>query len=358
MLNSESINIYILFLHTYSMKNRSLVLIVAIVLFIGSVYVLSTPSITGFLTNTGQFTLGNEAISLQEAYINDLNLDGEPTITGVENTTKGIIIKIEIQDDNGNCDEFTSNNGTAYFCYGDSAVCHAGNAKHSVTDFAYDAGDGQWGASNEFCNLTGSATDFYFYEVNGTWTINMTVTDGTSTDEWDDAMWDWNEIRSITYPASGSTIDMGALNSSSWNNATGYNLMQNSGNIILELDWNASDFAGTTWSDPVAIDGTNYKMDDDSDYDSDTGNLGISAIDNTPSNVIAFEGPTGLLNCSTSVCTGTNATLDIYWYLELPYGLHDDTYTNSIYVTVDDWTAYRVPGSGGGGGGGGGQQEQ
>jgi len=485
---------------TYSMKDRSLVIIVAVVLFIASVYVLSTPSITGFLTNTGQFTLGNEDITATNIFLNGLEATTtatDLTITGVENSTKGVIVKVQITDDNGNCDEFTTNNGTAYFCDYDVVVCDDSIDKHKVTDLENDAADGQWGGSNQYCNLTGSSEDWQFYEVNGTWTVAVVVTDGTDTDTLT-RNWTYNEIRALTYPASGTTVDLGALTLNQWNNGTGQELMQNAGNIIIDLSWNASDFSGTSWSDPVAIDGTNFAIDDDafspgehtsyqiddsssllqdwsyhglgavgiplqnaegdwigrtaasnlasedesyqvtqvgsyasenhgvaqmfafgtgeisttgiltykgksatptasiyiwnktsgawdslqvitgtntqyiidltsaqmgdsmvssksyfmvgitnqnggivlsSDYiklDIESTNEPEVMINDNPATTVNFDPASGLLNCSSVACSNTNATMDIYWHLELPYGLHDDTYTNSIFVTTSD----------------------
>ena len=354
MKNVKRVNIIYLFIINIFMKNELKLLYLSVALIV-LLFILSPGTITGYLSRSGQFTVGNEPIEILALYLNDNECtDGVPTdctITGVENSTKAVTVKVTVRDDNGNCDEFTSNNGTAYFCDGDVSICNVANAKHIVVDLEYDASDGLWGTGDIYCNLTGTPTNFQFYEVNGTYTVNVTVTDGASSEEASGPLMYYNEIRAITYPRVGTTIDMGSLNMSSWNNATGYDFIQNSGNIILNLDWNASDFTGQSHGDIFLINDTgapgsnpNFLLDDDNDKDVDNGNLNISSISENNTLVTYFEPINGLANCSDVSCSGNNATLDIYWYLYVPSGLHGDTYTNTIEVRTSDWTSQREAG--------------
>ncbi len=500
------------------MKNRAIVLIVAVLLLVAAIYVLTPGAMTGFLARTGQFSIGNTGPSVYAIYLNNYGCsDSTPTdctITGVENTTKAVTVKVTVEDSNGNCDEFTSNNGTAIFCDTlGQGYCDETNAKHIVTDLEYDAGDGQWGANNQYCNLTGSAENWQFYEVSGDWNITVKLTDGSINDT-GFATWYYNEIRGIVYPASGSTVSLGALTINLWNNGTGQALMQNSGNIILDLNWNATDFTGQAFSDVLAIDGTNFAIDDDTSspgdidnttkindvtskfydysyssmssspppgptdvawtnsskstqldakdgvfanttivpddgeygyafqlfgfprsflaattlnykgfvtfsgggsrnlniwnqvdgvYDSLTTLNGTNAeyeisltkeqisngivggkvyfmvsandgqdqtvtissdyieigevpnqdqvfINDNPLTTVAYEPATGLFNCSSVACSNTNATMNYYWHLFVPTGLHQDTYTDIIQVSTSDHTDMRLPGNPGGGG--------
>ncbi len=325
------------------MKNQRIVLIVAVLLFVAAIYVLTPGAMTGFLARTGQFTLGNDPVQIQAIYLNGAETTMTATdtvISGVSNSTKAVTVKVQVYDTNGNCNEFTANNGTAWLCDGDR-TCDDTNRKHIIADLEYDAGDGQWGAGNEYCNLTGTAENWQFYEVNGTWSVGVSITDGSANGTLNER-WYYNEIRAITYPASGSTIDLGSLTLGNWNDGKSGALMQNAGNIILNLSWNATDFTGQAFSDVLALDGTNFLIDDDGVRGGgDSGNIPQRNISGTPTTQITFNPEVGLKNCSSVVCDPSidsgNATIEVMWHLQVPNGLHEDTYTDTIEVSTTDF---------------------
>ncbi|MEM5871395.1 MAG: hypothetical protein QW051_00815 [Candidatus Aenigmatarchaeota archaeon] len=309
-------------------------LFIAFALLFVAVVILSGQSdfITGFITRTGQLTIGN-AIPV----IHNVTLDGQlatsnPTdviINPIENSVKTVLIKVTIEDANGNCNKFDSDNGTAYLCDG-TGECNEGNADHIVY-LNYNSTDGQWGPGNKYCNISGTV-DLQFFEINGTWTINVTLTDGINYSTPVDKKWTYGELAAFNY-APGGVVNMGTLNLDTWNNGTGAEILKNTGNIILDIYWNATNFTGQTHGDKLIIDGTNYIIDDDSLSPDDTNNIPQKFINESNAVRVKFVPESGLLRCSSVACNNENATYTIYWHLYVPAGLREDTYTNTIEVT-------------------------
>ncbi len=298
--------------------------------------IIESGGITGFVTRTGQLQIGNSAPAVQYVYLNDTECTDDPADVIIEpsaNTTTGVMVKTTVSDLNGDCDTFTGDNGTAYLCDGTGA-CGQATADHTVT-LNYD-GQGQWGPGNRYCNMTGSMESFQFFEINGSWKINVTITDGVDNGELS-KNWTYNELRAFTYPfPAGDTIDMGNLNLDQWNNGTGQNMTLNAGNIVIDLLWNATNFTGVSYSDEIGIDGTNYVIDDDTSGTDDTGNIPQVYINETPTQQITFSPASGMLRCSGVACNNQNATMNVTWHIYIPGGLTPDTYQNSIEITTQD----------------------
>ncbi|MCK4634821.1 MAG: hypothetical protein KAT37_03025 [Candidatus Aenigmarchaeota archaeon] len=299
-----------------------------------SYVVLDSDSITGFVTKTGQLSIGNSAPTADYIYLNDSECnDTYPSVTinPTTNSTSNVVVKATITDLNGDCNTFTSNNVTAYLCNGTGA-CNVAVADHTV-GLSFDS---QWGTGNRYCNFTDSSGEnLQFFEINGSWKINVTVTDGVANGDLA-KNWTYNELRAFTYPESGDTIDMGTLNLDQWNNGTAGDLMLNSGNIVIDLLWNATNFTGVTYSDDIDIDGTNYVIDDDASGTDDTGNLTQVYINETPTEQIYFDPASGFVRCADVACNNDNATMNMYWHINIPSGLTPDTYQNSIEITTED----------------------
>jgi hypothetical protein len=309
---------------------RTKLTIIILTAFVISVFALNRPEFTGYLTRTGQLQIGNAVPAVDAIYINNLIATADPSdiiINPVENSTRNVTIKITMEDANGNCDTFTSGNGTAYLCSG-VVDCNPPTANHTVS-LVYNSTDGQWGSGNKYCNMSGISDYVYFYELNGTWTVNVTVTDGINTSTPNVKNWTYGELAAFGY-APGGTVNMGTLNLESWNNGTGQQEARNTGNIILNMAWNATNFTGQSYGDKINI-SNNYKIDDDTQSPTDTGNLPeVNIIPNTNVN---FYPASGLLKCTSMACSNTNATMQVYWHIYIPIGLKQDTYTNSIEVT-------------------------
>jgi len=252
------------------------------------------------------------------------------TINPVENTTKNVLVKATIEDSNGNCNTFTSGNGTAYLCSG-VVPCTSATANHTIT-LVYNSTDGQWGAGNKYCNISGAVEPFEFYELNGTWTINVSLTDGVDLSSPSLKNWTYGELAAFSY-APGGTVNMGNLNLETWNNGTGQQPVRNTGNIILDVAWNATNFTGQAYGDKLNITGSNYIIDDDALSPDDTGNMPQKFINESSNVQIAFVPDSGLLRCVSPACANTNSTYDVYWHIYIPGGLRSDTYNNSIEVT-------------------------
>ncbi|MCX6814807.1 MAG: hypothetical protein NTY20_04130 [Candidatus Aenigmarchaeota archaeon] len=292
----------------------------------------SSEYLTGHLTRTGQLIIGNSPPAVLDIYMNNQHATNDPndvTINPIENTTRNVTIKVTIEDANGNCNTFTSNNGTAYLCNG-VVACNSSTANHTVS-LVYNSTDGQWGTGNKYCNMSGNPEGAYFYELNGTWTVNVTVTDGIVNSTASIKNWTYGELAAFGY-AAGGTISMGTLNLEQWNNGTGQEQARNIGNIVLDLKWNATNFTGQTYSDTLNITGSNYIIDDDALSPDDTGNLEQKFINESSNVKVTFVPASGLLRCTSVACSNQNSTFDVYWHIYVPSGLLEDTYTNSIEV--------------------------
>ena len=295
-----------------------------------SVFAFSQASFTGYLTRTGQLQIGNSPPAVDAIYLNGFLATANPndvTINPVEGSTRSIAVKITMEDANGNCNLFTSDNGTAYFCNG-VVTCDSTNANHTAT-LVYNTSDGQWGNGNKYCNMSGTAGPVQFYELNGTWTVNVTVTDGVVNSTHLTKNWTYGELAAFSY-ATGGTVDMGTLNLEVWSNGTGQDKVNNTGNIVLNIAWNATNFTGQASGDYINI-SNNYIIDDDALSPDDSDSMAQVYI--IPDTKLDFYPSSGLLRCTSVACSNTNSTYDVYWHIYLPAGLSTDTYTNSIEVT-------------------------
>src|SRR4030042_4792358 len=303
-------------------------------LFVLGAFAFTRPELTGNLTRTGQLTIGNVAPEVLNVYLNSQNATSDPNdvvINPVEASTRAVAIKVTIQDNNGNCNTFTSNNGTAYLCNG-VVTCNSSTANYTVSDFAYNSTDGQWGTGNVYCNMSGTSANLQFFNLNGTWTVNVTIDDGVANSTESVKNWTYGELAAFSY-ATGGTVNMGALTLNQWNNGTGLNYTNNTGNIVLDLKWNATNFTGQNPSNTLNITGSNYIIDDDTASPDDTDTLAQKYINESSTEQVTFVHASGLLRCTSVACTNQNATMDIYWHIHLPRGAAEDTYTNSIEVS-------------------------
>jgi hypothetical protein len=314
---------------------RTRLAIVVLAIFVLAVFAFGQSGyFTGYLTRTGQLTIGNVAPIVNEIYLNGLHATNDPNdviINPTENSTKNVTIKVTVEDGNGNCDQFTSNNGTAYLCNG-VVECNSSTANHTITNIVYNSTDGKWGAGGVYCNMSGGPAALYFYELNGMWTVNVTVTDGIDTSAPNAKNWTYGELPAFSYAEEG-TVNMGSLILAQWNNGTGQDQARNTGNIILDLAWNATNFTGQNPSHTLNITGNNYIIDDDAQSPDDTGNLAEKYINESSSVQVAFAPASGLLRCTSIDCSNQNATMDVYWHIFIPAGLAEDTYQNSIEVS-------------------------
>jgi hypothetical protein len=326
---------------------KPLLLLGLIILCVLAVYVVTTyfEPVSEFLSGlaiaskTGTLTIGNAAPVINNIYINGSMTTATPTDIAIDltsNTSITLDITAQVTDNNGDCNTFKINNGTAYLCEGVNVRCDATTANHTIY-MNYSSEAGLWGVGNKECNITNNITSttiaekVWFFERNGSWTINISVTDGTDTAVLT-KNFTINELRSITYPSSGGTIDFGNPNVNQWNEGLGSAVLQNSGNVISDVRWNASNF--TSGSNVIHVNGTSFVIDDDATHASDAGSeaeVELSGGDH--STQVYFNYTTGLTRCPNSHCGGTtNATMNIYWHLYIPAGTPVGTYTNVIQM--------------------------
>lgn len=313
---------------------RTKVAIGILALVILTVFAFTQSDFTGYLTRTGQLTIGNVVPVILNVYLNSYNATDDPNdviINPMEAMTRAVTVKVTIEDDNGNCNMFTSNNGTAYLCSG-VVACNATTANYTISNLQYNVSDGQWGTGNIYCNMSGGPADVQFYELNGTWTVNVTIDDGVANSTSSVKNWTYGELPAFSY-ATGGIVNMGALNLDQWNNGTGHNQTKNTGNIVLDLKWNASNFTGANPSNTLNITGSNYIIDDDAASPDDTDSLAQQYISEDHDVQVTLIHASGLLRCTSGACANQNATMEVYWHIYIPSGLAQDTYTNSIEVS-------------------------
>jgi hypothetical protein len=297
--------------------NSKLVVLLIIAVAVSAALEISLGAFTAFYVATGQFQIGNAAPAVNYIYINSQLASDYPsdaTVNPIENTTSPVYIKVTITDNNGDCEKFTSNNGTAYICTGYTTVCDSTTANHTV-NLAYNATDGKWGPGGIYCNLSGPMENFQFYETNGTWRINVSVTDGINTSSHSIKNWTYSDLRSIFYAEPSHIVNMGVMTVGQWNNGTGEENVTNVGNIVV----------------------TNllYIIDDDAASPDDTGNLPQKYMNESNYVTVSFVYPTGVITCTDPNCQNQNATLPILWHIEIPPGLLEDTYNNTIEVNTE-----------------------
>ena len=280
----------------------------------------------------GSLYIGGIAPQVQAIYVNDQLCPDSPTgpnINCVENGYNTITVKATIYDENGDCDSATA---TAYICSSDiGGPCNssAADATHTKTmTYQSKSGDGLT------CNFT-ATYDLYYFERYGDWYINVTAVDPQNYPNSTSKTFYYVEAAFLSYPTDGSSIiDLGAVNMGEWNDGKGAKYLQNTGNIRLNVTWNASDFVRQGGGSQIPIDGTNFCVDRNTDHTD-----GCGYINDNPLIPIEYYPSGGVHRCGDSGCSadedgGTNdAKYYVYWDINVPTGLLSGTYNNSITVS-------------------------
>lgn len=302
---------------------------------------------------TGRLEIGNIAPVVNDIYINEsrcTSTASDCTVQGLENTSVIIVVEANVTDLNGDCDTF-STQCYAMLCPG-AGVCNQDTYTHLIS-LSFDPGTQHGPTGTENCNLTGTITCpetspygscVWFFEQVDDWGVNVTVSDGALYGDLKQS-WKNNEIIGFIFPRNGGgEIDLGSL-VFGWNEGAGQNLTQNSGNRPLKHGWNTTNFTHEFAPPPpppdeyvIDIDGANFIVDDDNQYpgtdlESCTGPGSCAYIPADPENKVQFHPSGGLVPCSNPLCSApTDATMDVFWHIDIPTGKQGGVYLNKIEV--------------------------
>ncbi len=219
-------------------------------------------------------------------------------------------------------------------------------------DYVYDL---------SFSQIIGSECDFLvsipvsdtrgieFFKAPGNYKMFITATSqaGAPTTPWLNYEWEYNSAPGFDYGSSvflgdrmvdgGDDIQLG-----NWNPGLSISTISNHGNVILNLNWEATDAStdastcdghtATCWDLSTASD---LVVDDDNTQGETTETeLNEVIIPETPTSAI-FEPAGGLQICDVMTCdSAIGETLDTYFHIKPPLGLSTGTYQTDITITI------------------------
>jgi len=266
----------------------------------------------------------------------------------VEGTNATVAVRVTFEDTDSDCT--SGHNVFAHFCYntttGQACTEVANNVSYSVNSIS--------GASTTCvavfsANKTASDGTPQFWINNAVYKIHLNATSQSgierTTDAEKDGTWLYNTLRSISYP---STLMIGGspITFYAWNTNTTTHDAVNIGNHPLNLTWNMTnptcspESSATCGSDVWTLNGTDFRLDDDSDPLVDTSNQPyIDLAVFAPASAPEFDHTgIGLVNCNIYSCaTPTNATLNTYFHIAPP-SLRAGTYNATFIITLRDYS--------------------
>ena len=221
-----------------------------------------------------------------------------------------------------------------------TALCTESNAQYrfSLNKIAVVAGDD---CTYEIQGNTSTGTP-EFWKNPGIWKIRGNITENLSagsgnqrtTDSEKNTNFIYNQLNAVYYPSilllGGSSVILNQFNT----NTTPITVMENWGNLILNLSWRVTDPISQNDYWNLSVEGDNdFLIDDDSDVVAEP-TPGIIAVNLTYTNKF-FHPNTGLQNCNSNACSNPalNETLSTLFHIRPPLGLLPGLYNNTITIT-------------------------
>jgi hypothetical protein len=330
------------------MSARSIILLllcVVLIIFLSSLFI---PSLNMIMRNielaiSGILRVAGAAPEVIEIYVSndpsyslcDLVPPG-PQINGLGGSTVNLRFNATIYDLNGDCNNA---NVYVYMCKNTTGLaCNSGRADYNSQMILFQR-------DTYYCNYTTnipSTLPLDYFERYGNWYVNVTATDAGNPALTNNTVryWYYNEFTSALYPVGGGgVVDLGTINLDAWS-IGGENTTRNTGNIRLNLTWNATDFdcstPGTCGSDSIAIDGTNFCTDNDTSRSN-----GCGYINTDPSVRIEYFPSGGMRRCGNFVCDmdednnvypNSLSNYTLWWHIYATSPKGPGIYTNSIEV--------------------------
>ncbi len=321
-----------------------LLLCVLLLIFLSSLFI---PSLDMIIRNielavSGVLRVAGSPPEVIEIYVKDngplyLLCDNNPPgpqVNGEGGGTVPLRFNATIFNINGNCNY----NTYVYMCKNITDLpCNSFRADYNshMTLFQRDT---------YYCNFTADNNlPLDYFERYGNWYVNVTATDSGNPSLTNNTVryWYYNEFTSIAYPlGAGGVVDLGTITLDSWNRG-GENTTRNTGNIRLNLTWNATDFQcfDATCPGPnnvIQIDGTNFCVDNDTDRIN-----GCGYINTDPLIKIEYLPSGGMHRCGNFVCDqdengniypNSLANYTLWWHIYTSSPKDPGTYTNKIEV--------------------------
>ena len=262
------------------------------------------------------------------------------TLTPVGGTNISLAVMIGINDTDRDCDQTDANLVTTlYLCLNKSAYQNCSSSANPVSGFNYSWSLANITRLNDVCtavfdyNLTAANGTPEFFRLAGDYLYHINATDQTGynrliNDSERNGTWTYGTRQQPNFPGNitlgDDTIDLGT-----WNYGTRQYNLTNYGNVIFDLQWNATNpNAGIdTWQ----LNGTDFYLDDDGSLtDSPEYNLTSIVMNGTP--LYYFNYSTGIQVCTNYLCDSPliNETLAAYWHIAPPVGLLAGTYNTTI----------------------------
>jgi hypothetical protein len=340
-------------------------------------------------SKVGTLSITGQAPQVMAIYMDDgveeKELTDDPydmAVDGIACNNKSITFKAWIYDINGDCSDFDTDPDasiTVYLCAppnsgpyigGPIPVCDENNKDYEID---LDVVDVVWGGpgSNQNCNFTSSTVPNWevpYYDRWENWTVNVTVIDTDAIGDDLKKTWFYNVLGAFIYPPAGDCserpdMNLGSVTPGAWNDGTGCGVadmesgcyIKNTGNIRLNMTWNATNFTHTTDSTQfIGMEGDNFAVDDDNQRGEGVETRDTHVfMEAWPEPFVPREfypdygtADAGLRRCDNTACerdeqgnTGANnkANYSVYWHVNVPSGLISGQYNNSIEITSDDY---------------------
>jgi hypothetical protein len=326
----------------------------------------------GTVTSINSYELTDYLPSFNNIYISNAELGSDDscedflpaqncTIQPREGDYTSVNINLTITDLDADCSD-SNHYANVILCRVDIAapeLCDPSNNAHYDYDLSYASIDG----SN--CNFTiaipvSDPAGIEFFREPGTYKMYIEARSqaGTGTSGFPAApRWQYLSLIGPTFPSQvylgDRAIDGGDdIQLDAWNPGLDVNSVVNGGNLILTLDWEATDPRETAHvcteiapdccsaSDTTCWnlgDDPDLQLDDDSDQVDDTGNLAVVNVPEEGVSTVEFNPVGGLQLCDVFTCdTGIDETLDIAFHIHPPLGLQAGTYNTDFGVTATE----------------------
>ena len=262
-------------------------------------------------------------------------------LTPVEKLKSATAVKITATDTDGDC--ATTNSHIAYI-----HLCLNATEGETCDQTNYDQ---VWEVEDE--SGSSGSTCVFVFTVNKTtangfptfWTapaiykVNVNVTTSgvygstikRATDTQRDGTWEFKSLQGIEYT---TTVALGTLLMGQWNSGLSKYILNNTGNIVMNIRWNASDFVNGT--DTTSIDSlSTFQIDDDNIANETSETLLTPLTLNTTERTTStrFQPASGLPKCDDDACAGDG--LNTYYHMNLENGLPALIYTNIINLETE-----------------------
>ena len=265
----------------------------------------------------------------------EINPDNYPSVETVP-------IRAEIYDQNGDCD--SGYNVNAYVCMNQtgSNVCNENfdDPDGGSPTMTYLAKENNW------CNYTGTYNTLDYWKKYGTWYINVTAWDNnipsavySITRKW------YSTMRgSLVYPypdGDTSSIYLGDVNLGTWTENRGENVTRNTGNVRLNISWQATNFTCPLCSPQtdIVIDNSNEFFCIDNDANQGNGCVYFDAV---PLTTIWHFPTDGMRRCGSDTCSqdedgntgvANKGNYTTWYHIWVATGKTSGDYNNTIHIS-------------------------